>query len=143
MKKEITIEYDPESRPQVEISAPHGSDPKEDMLILCDAITCIIKILHANDIQKDEISMAKVSDRINAGYINGDIRAESVTTEPESEFTGTPAAMPADPKMDFLSDMSVAVNKQIGKIHSGDMVGMLDSIKFDIQLQHAKRMGLL
>ena len=95
--REINITYNPKAHPAIEIDASRPSDPKNDILIMCDAIMCMIKLMKDNGTQKDYESMKAVQDRLNAGFMQIDkINAESHTADP-TEDQGDDMAK-ADPR---------------------------------------------
>lgn len=80
MSRKLNVVYNPEEHPCIEISVDRGGDPKIDLLIFCDVIITLIKILDNNSLQADHESMRIVTSRINKGFLGiKNVIAESDT----------------------------------------------------------------
>ena len=170
MSRKIKVIYDPTAHPSIEISVDKNGDPKTDLLIFCDVIVTMIKLLDDQGLQKDHESMKIVTDRVNKGFMEMEkIVAESYKNdEPEPfnrptedppkpmfDFNNTPPApLPGYPQLsareptkapdeELVGDINIAINKQAGKITFGHLLGIVENVKMDIWFQHYRKQGLI
>ena len=129
VNKKIIIDYNPDGHPNIEISTPK-MEPKNDLLILCDAVTSVIKIMHEQNIQEDHVSMKAAQDRMNVNFMNmKNIIAETIKTESQEDWQGR-----------LLREVNDSISR-CKEAPFGELLGIMFNITLDNHLRHYKNMG--
>lgn len=133
MSRKLIVVYDPGAHPSIEISVDKNGDPKTDLLIFCDVIVTLIKLLKDNGLQDDYESVKIVSDRINDGFLCMDnVVAESCTGSIGSDFNVAPTdedAIKRDTEHGDIPEESLPPKQQEQPGSHGDFLDSIEKLK--------------